>query len=159
MNERYQKNTAPAGKTRKSAAAAKPKRPTGAGGSSASKKSSSAGKRASGQRIPLHPPTAEYRLWRRIWLGLMVAAMAIIALSWWLMQEKSPYGLYALIAAYVVLGVGLFIDFVKLRRLRLDWQASGGTLPDARSEKPGKVEDSTTNDADAQADDSSSAKH
>lgn len=150
MNERYGKNTAPAGKTRKSAAAAKPKRPASSG---ASDKGSSAGKGAAGKggrkQIPLHPPTPEYRFWRRVWLGLMVLAMALVGASFWLMQRNEPAGTWVLIATYAVLGVGVFLDFYKLRKMRLEWAKSGGTLPEAAPEKKKDKNDADTSSADS----------
>lgn len=149
MNERYQKHTAPAGKTRRSAAAAKPKRPDATGSSSPSKGSSAKKGRpsvAGRPQLQLHPPTPEYRFWRRIWLGLMVAAMALVGASFFLMRQNDRLGTFTIAATYIVLGIGLAIDFVKLRKLRMEWAASGGKLPAADKSETDDDAGSSAND-------------
>lgn len=135
MNPRYAKHTAPAGTTRKSAAAAKPKR--SAGDAPVSKKGSSSGKPA--RSTMLHPPTPEYKKLRRVWWALLGGAMAFSTLSWWLWQNETlrTYGNYVLVAAYACLAFAIWLDFARLRPLRLKYNASGGKA--AKAEKPAKA--------------------
>lgn len=125
MNERYQKHTAPEGKTRKSAAAMKPKR-------SGSSQSDSKPAKAS---VPLAPDTEEYRRTRRVWWGLLVAAIVLVTIAWYL-QQYTPYKQ----AGYIVLGFAygsifsaIWLDFTKLRRMRDEWRKSGGKAPKSTS--------------------------
>lgn len=125
MNERYQKNTAPAGKTRKSAAAAKPKRHAA---SSATSKSS-AGKPAEKRKLmAVNPPTPEFRFWRRIWWALLITAMLLSVGTWFLYRDPDlrKIGQYGLLVSYAFIGAALWLDMTKLRRMRQAWVQSGG---------------------------------
>lgn len=125
-NQRYTHDK-PAGKTRKSAAAAKPKR--AAGDSSVSKtpaKGAAKDARRSRAQMIVHPPTPEYKRWRRIWFGLLGAAMVLATVSWWLWRTNEQLGLYVLVAAYVSIGVAIWVDWTKLRVLRAAYIAAGG---------------------------------
>jgi hypothetical protein len=122
LNERYQKNTAPAGKTRRSAAAAKPKRDSG----TASKAKPKAKR---GSAFLGDPKTEEFRALRKLWWILLIGSLVITAGSL-AVQELTPYSK----VASVMLGVGytlilyaLFLDFFKIRKMRKAWQASGGS--------------------------------
>ena len=125
-NERYQKHTGPAGKTRKSAAAAKPKRSVG--GAATPKPKS--GKSSSAKREPMivNPPTPEYKRWRTYWWVLLGAALVLTGGSW-LVRSYAPG---ATVLASVMLAAGyasifgaLYIDWTKLRKLRLEWTSGG----------------------------------
>lgn len=125
MNERYQKHTAPAGKTRKSAAAAKPKRDAGA----QSKKKSPA-KRSRSAFIG-NPPTEEFRRLRKLWWillgGSLIFTMGSLAIREWLQS----WALYQQVAGamlgigYVMIGAALYIDLTKIRKMRKDWIEAG----------------------------------
>lgn len=153
MNPRYAKHTAPSGTTRKSAAAAKPKR--SAGESPVSKKGSSSSKPA--RSTMLHPPTPEYKKLRRVWWGLLVGAMAFSTLSWWLWQDETwrAYGNYVLVAAYACLAFAIWLDFARLRPLRLKYNATGGK-PD-KAEKPVKEAAPAADTGSSAADDKTDA--
>jgi len=138
-NERYQKHTGPAGKTRKSAAAAKPKRSAGEAAKSKSGKSSGGSKR---EPIIVNPPTAEYKYWRKIWWILLGAAFVLTGGSWLLRS----YADQAAIAS-VMLGMGyasiftaLYIDWTKLRKLRREWMEGGRKSADKLAAEKAKAE-------------------
>jgi hypothetical protein len=121
MNERYQRNTAPAGKTRKSAAAAKPKRDAGTAG-----KSKSAAKKRSA--FLGDPKTEEFRQLRKVWWILLIASLVITASSI-AVQEFTEYSKLAsglLGLGYTLIFWAVFLDFFKIRKLRKEWQESGG---------------------------------
>ncbi len=137
-NERYQKNTSPGGKTRKSAAAAKPKRATGAAPAPA--KSKSSGK--SNKSVLTAPPTEEYRRWRRIWWYLLGAALVLTTASW-AIREYTKINVIAssvlLGAAYASIFTALYIDWTKLRRMRTEWVKAGRPAGDPGAAKSKKV--------------------
>lgn len=116
-NPRYQRD-AQIGKTRRSAASAKPKRGKGEAASSAGKKKS----RGRG-RIQLNPDTPEFKLWRRIWFGLLAAAM-VFSIGAFVFREGGPAGTPMLVAAYVCLFGAFYVDLAKIRRMRKEWLAS-----------------------------------
>ncbi len=109
-NPRYQKG-GEGGKTRRSAASAKPKR--GAGDSS---KSSSSKKKTRPRLLAPVPQDPEYRRWRKIWLGLLAAAVIFSALAWW--QQATTIGNLTLAFAYACIFTAFYVDFTKLRRIR-----------------------------------------
>lgn len=110
-NPRYQKGHE-LGKTRRSSASAKPKR--AAGDSSATQSSSTKKKRLS--LLAPVPPDPGYRKWRKIWLGLLGAAIVLSALAWW--QQATTFGNIVLGLAYGCIFTAFYIDFTKLRRMR-----------------------------------------
>lgn len=120
MNARYQKNTAPAGKTRRSASAAKPKREAGTQGASSKAKSKSKAKRPGlRQAMASVPSTPEMKRWRWVWIGLIVLALIIAALMAFVPAVRSKY-LYAGSVLYVAaLGGAVYVDFAIIRKLRL----------------------------------------
>jgi len=111
-NPRYQKD-AQVGKTRRSSASAKPKR---AAGDSATQSSKSSGKKERPKLLAPVPDDPGYKRWRKIWLGLLLAALVFSALAWW--QQAQPIGNYALALAYGCIFTAFYVDFTKLRRLR-----------------------------------------
>jgi len=137
MNERYQKNTAPAGKTRKSAASAKPKRTGDAKGSSKTKAKPSGSSRTT---YSMNPPTEEYRKLRRIWWILLGASLLLVfaslAAGQWLKQPVVANVL--VILAYVGMFGAFFLDWTKLRGMRKEWvdQQKSGKVPN--DTKPAK---------------------
>lgn len=119
-NPRYQKGTE-VGRTRRSAASAKPKR--GAGYSAEAAAAASKKKKRSRPRLlsPL-PADPVYRRWRRIWLGLLLAALVFSAAAWWATTHESEpvrtAGNVMLALAYGCIFTGFYIDLTKLRRIR-----------------------------------------
>jgi hypothetical protein len=111
-NPRYQKGHE-LGKTRRSSASAKPKR---AAGDSAAQQSSGAKKKKRPSILAPVPADPEYRRWRKIWLGLLVAAIIFSAFAWW--QQATPLGNFALAFAYSCIFTAFYVDFTKLRRMR-----------------------------------------
>jgi hypothetical protein len=136
LNARYQKNTAPAGKTRKSAAAAKPSRSDHAPAKSASSssKGSSAGKKPS---VLANPDTPEFRYWRRIWWVLVASALALTLASFALLSyaHQRTASNIVLGFAYGAIFMTFFVDWYKIRPMRK------GAYEAAKSGKPAKASD------------------
>lgn len=142
MNERYQKNTAPSGKTRRSAASAKPKRDAAESGASAKAKAKA---KAAPARTPLviNPPTPEFKFWRRTWWMLLVASFVFtlgsVAVRSWL--EQPVVATVLLVVGYAGIFAALYLDWFKLRRLRKDWmdlQKSGKVAKTAEQDSAKK---------------------
>ncbi|MDH4140757.1 MAG: hypothetical protein OEV43_09335 [Coriobacteriia bacterium] len=139
-NPRYRRD-AGVGKTRRSAASAKPKREVGERGSSGGgRKREPAKKRRWFDPLPT-PDTPEFKRWRRIWAALFVigAVLAVYALY----ARESQAGTLALVGAYICLLPAIYIDITKVRRMRkqlLAEQQSGG--------KKAKDDSSATGSAD-----------
>ena len=146
MNERYQKTTAPGGKTRRSAASAKPKRDL-AGESSSKSSSSKKSPGSSKQSFTINPPTEEFRRWRRVWwillLSSLVFTLGSVAIQYWLAPAGTDGSDPWTVAGRIMLGLGyggifaaLYIDWTKLRRMRREWaeQQKSGKVP--KTEKP-----------------------
>jgi hypothetical protein len=117
MNERYQKNTAPAGKTRRSAASAKPSRSSGEAAKPADKKTGSR------PRPVYHPPTPEYRKLRYIWWGLIGMSVALSSAAWFIWRDPSArnLGMGVLVVGYGFIAAAIWLDWSKLRPLRQAW--------------------------------------
>jgi hypothetical protein len=149
MNERYQKHTSPSGKTRKSAAAAKPKRTKP--DEPARKKSSreiERDKRRESLRkrnAMMHPPTEEYRRMRRIWWVFLGGAIVLSTVAWalWANVDNRNYGNVVLFIAYACMGIAVWIDWSKLRKIRQRWAESKGATP---AEKPDKSDSKSNSD-------------
>jgi hypothetical protein len=151
MNERYQKNTAPAGKTRKSAASAKPKRTSADAPAAPAKKTP-----AARERVVMNPPTEEFRRWRRIWwilLGGSVAfTLASLAVRSYLQQVTVANVL--LFIGYAGIFAALYLDMTKLRRLRKEWtdaQKSGSAKPSKKQSEPADKKAAETKPAEKSA--------
>ena len=121
QNPRYQKGKE-IGTTRKSAASAKPKRSAGGTGSG---KSEPEKKSRFFQPLPI-PDTPEFKRWRKIWLGLLIAAV-IFSLGAWAGQSGNvdigQAGTLSLFAAYTCIFAAVYIDVTKIRRMRKDYAA------------------------------------
>ncbi len=132
-NARYQKYTKPEGKTRRSAASVKPKRDAGTGSGSSSSKSS--GKKGSSARSRYAVPmTPEYRKWRNMWWGAL-GASATCAILYLVVNSKAVRGAIGpapglkfglLIVCYIFLGIGMYVDWKKVRPAR-DAAIRGGS--------------------------------
>ncbi len=114
QNPRYQKG-AEVGKTRRSAASAKPKRAVGDTAASAS--SSGKGKKKSRPSLLAPVPVSpEFRRWRKIWMIVLASAVVLSLVAWW--QRDTMPGAIALAGAYGCIFVSLYIDFAKMRPMR-----------------------------------------
>ena len=144
MNERYTGEER-AGKTRKSAASAKPtskaassvrvqsskpaEKPKGFFSRARNEAGKDAGTRAKEkaqkqsareERFAYHDPDSdEYKKWRRIWWICIGGAIALTALSMYLLNSVgSQAGIATLIGGYILLGASIFIDIKKVRKIR-----------------------------------------
>jgi hypothetical protein len=136
QNPRYQRH-ADIGTTRRSAASAKPKRGAGnAGDSSAGKSKGSGASKKPTRQLDIVPDTPEFRRWRKIWVGLLVAAI-VFSLSAWFFRE-SMSGNLSLVFAYSCIFSSFFIEFTKLRPMRKEWieLKAGGKKAEKRADKP-----------------------
>lgn len=133
-NARYQKYQEPAGKTRKSAAAAKPSRKPVNPNAPSPKESGT-----SKSRMPIDPQTPEFKALRKSWAIALVAATVLVLISLGARLIGQPGGFLGtqltlgsikttylgLISSvtlglgYACLGYGLYLDFYKIRPLRL----------------------------------------
>jgi Flp pilus assembly protein TadB len=124
MNPRYQKNTAPAGKTKRSASAAKPKREAGAQTGSTSVKKSSATKPAQRQSLReawrSMPSSPEMKRWRRIWLALIAAALLVAVVVGFVpgIRDNRTALMAGTVVYVITLGAAVYIDFAVIRPLR-----------------------------------------
>jgi hypothetical protein len=140
-NARYQKYTKPEGKTRRSAASAKPKRDLGKTTSDSGKSSSSKGSGRSSYAVPMTP---EYRKWRNVWWASL-GASAVSALLYVLISKQPvPQGAKVglLVVCYVFLGIGMYVDWRRVRPARHAAMHGGAQLA-APAKKVGKSEDSS----------------
>ena len=111
MNQRYQKHGKPEGKTRRSAASLKPKASSGS--------SSSSSKSGSGGTKTVFVATPEYKMWRRIWWGLLGGALAMVVASLLLQKRIPPQAQNGVLVVYaVLLGLSVYVDYKKIRPLR-----------------------------------------
>lgn len=144
MNDRYTTDER-TGKTRKSAASAKPAskaassvrlqsqgndKPKGLFSRARSQasqdqagKDKSSGTKKSQKGWVYDVPTEEYRWWRRVWWMLIVAAIALTALSLFLMNyeplRNNTYLTFApMVVGYGALIASLFVDIKKIRKIR-----------------------------------------
>lgn len=156
-NARYQKFQEPAGKTRKSAAAAKPSRKS-ADPSAAKAKSGSSAKRGAAR---MDPQTPEFKALRTRWWMLLLGGVVLVTLSWgvryldkpgtWLGTKVitlgqfnlSPAGMVAAITlglAYAGIFYALYLDFAKMRPMRQALSSGQSPKTDkpksARADKP-----------------------
>lgn len=128
MNERYGKHTAPSGKTRKSAAAAKPKRSSASTPAKPSQPSGSRKPAAKREPMAYNPDTPEYKKWRKIWWICLGTAFVSTGISFFVMPPRGPsqtIGSLLLGLGYTAIAAALYIDFTKLRKLRAEWIKSG----------------------------------
>lgn len=131
-NARYQKHSKPQGKTRKSAAAAKPKRGSQAKSPTATKKA--------GAKTPLFPKLPpDVRLWRNIGWG-MLAGGVLVSVASLLLRDAQPWYTILLLIAYVLIFGGIGIDFFKVRPTRLALMR-GGSVDTAKKKEPAEKSD------------------
>jgi hypothetical protein len=156
-NARYQKYQEPPGKTRKSAAAAKPTRKATGTSGTASKPKTAAG----GRVARVDPQTPEFKALRKRWWILLLAGVVLVTASWGVRYIDKPGGIlgsgslaigsfnmtYAALVASVTLGLAyacifyaLYLDFAKMRPMRM--AAQQGAVPTAKPPKPTKSDSS-----------------
>ena len=160
MNERYTSEERP-GKTRKSAASAKPatkaassvrvqgqksdkpkglfaKARTEANKSEAKSKSNAKSSQSKATTV-YNVPTDEYRKWRRLWMATLVAAITFTVLSFAAMNmpqfAESQLAMVTLGMGYVFLAAAIIIDIAKVRKIR---QAYNETVVNNRSKEATK---------------------
>lgn len=133
-NARYQKYTKPGGKTRRSAASAKPKREVGKAGES----TSSSKKSTSGRGGYAVPQTPEYRKWRNVWWATLGASAACALIYLALAKSIPAQAKFALLlGCYVFLGIGMYLDWRKVRPAReAALRGESGTKPTKKVDKP-----------------------
>jgi hypothetical protein len=150
-NARYQKYQEPAGQTRKSAAAAKPSRKSADGSTSSASKSKASG---GAGKARFDPQTPEFKRLRKQWWMLLLAGVVLVTASWGVRYIDKPASFlesgrialgsnfslsYGGVLASLTLGLAyacifyaLYLDFAKMRPMRM--AASSGTQ--AKSSKP-----------------------
>jgi hypothetical protein len=156
-NARYQKFQEPPGKTRKSAAAAKPSRKATGTSGAVSKPKTAAGRRAA----RIDPQTPEFKALRKQWWILLLTGVVLVTASWAVRYIDKPGGFlsarmaigsfnttYAGLLSSVTLGLAyacifyaLYLDFAKMRPMRL--AASQGDKSASKPAKPTKADSST----------------
>ncbi len=111
LNKRYQKDVK-LGSTRKSAAAAKPKRSNAAPGSSSPAKKST---RSSGSRYQAVELPPDVKRLQKISFALLGVAVVISVLYLWQNKALGSAGSILLGIAYACMFTALYIDFAKVR--------------------------------------------
>lgn len=132
LNDRYQVDERQ-GKTRKSAASAKPKTKAAASvriqpaqktkQQKKAEQKASRSKRSDLDRKYYNPPTAQYKRLRKMWWGLLIGAVIMTAASW-LARSVLPeaVGYVTLAIAYGCIIGALYLDFSKIRKVRRAYQ-------------------------------------
>lgn len=132
MNDRYTSEEKH-GKTRKSAASAKPKSAAAASvyikPKTKTKQEKKAARRAERQhqveldRKYANPPTEEYKRLRRIWWVLLVGAIICLALSFFMRDTLGEFGfMIILVLSYVFIIAALWLEFSKMKKVRRAYQ-------------------------------------
>jgi len=133
QNPRYQKD-AKLGSTRKSAASAKPKRSAGEVSTPSKSGKSSGSKKVTAAQI--NPDTPEFKRWRKIWLGMLIAAMILSAGSFLFRESNTLATQIALVLAYACIFGAFFIDLTIIRKMRKEWLESKGAVGAKKADKP-----------------------
>jgi hypothetical protein len=125
MNARYQKNTSPAGKTKRSASAAKPKREAGAQGEAAPKKKAKAKPRLRDAFKPAVPDTPEIKRWAKIRWALLGGAVVAFIFAFFapIARTDTRFAYGTLFVYLVLLGGSFYVDFAIIRKLREEQKA------------------------------------
>jgi hypothetical protein len=136
VNPRYQKHGAPGGKTRKSAAAAKPKRASGTPPKQGDdKKHVHSERKEAAQNAWRNPGTAEFAKWRRVWYAVFGVAVALLAGSFATnyFHVDQRVGASLSWVSLLFLAAAFYVDFKKVRPIRTaayDAAMLGRTLED-----------------------------
>ena len=132
MNERYSSDAEkPAGKTRKSAASAKPvskaassvhieeKKSSGKQKSSSARASQKQKERAA-RREYLNPDTPEYKKLHAVWVVMIVIAIALTAIGLIIgnVLDNHSMGMAMVIVGDIFLVIGILLDIFKLSKMR-----------------------------------------
>ena len=142
FNERYQKQNAHAGSTRKSASSAKPKRSAGTYSAAPEKKSPAKKKQTWSDMVPSTP---EIKKWRRIWFLLLLVAVAAFGLAFWGQNIKNDFiATVGFVIELTAVGVAIAIDLVVIRKLRTQAIKDNAA---GKKGKPTKAADKTAGDA------------
>lgn len=161
MNERYTSEEHH-GKTRKSAASAKPK---SAAASSVyvkpktkTKQEKKAARRAERQkqaeldRKYANPPTEEYARLRKIWWVLLIGAVACLALSFFLRDSLGEFGfMVILVLSYVFIIAALWLEFSKMKKVRRAYQEQMESKKSKAQRKQERLEKAEAKAAKAEA--------
>lgn len=135
MNDRYQTDEH-RGQTRKSAAAMKPKTKAAAtvrvqpatktkqqkkAELKAQRQADRAKQRELDQKY-YTPPTERYKRLRRIWWGMIIAAVVMIVASLVMREVSETASFVCLGLVYVFMILALYFEFVKIRKVRKEYQ-------------------------------------
>ncbi len=125
LNARYQKNQEPPGKTRKSAASAKPARAVGSSASTSTASKGKAAKKPSAASAVFRQnlQTPEYKKIHKRWWISLGAGVALVAVSWLVRAYTSftyaeAVSMGALVLSYAAIFYALYLDFTKIRPMR-----------------------------------------
>lgn len=120
LNPRYQRDTEPAGKTRRSASSAKPKREAGQQSAPSGKPAGKPDRPSLREAMRDVPSTPEMKRWQRLWWVCMGAAVAMLVLTLVVpvFKTNTRLGFGALLIYAAFLGGGLYIQLVKIKPLR-----------------------------------------
>ena len=155
QNDRYKKD-ANIGTTRKSAASAKPKRPQAESGTSGTPAKSEKTKAKKPARVLLpNPDTTEFKRWNILNYALlgMALAFAFVVLVWGRSLEKTPF-YYLMWGGWgACLAGSMYIQIVKLRKLRQDWVDSGQAAAKAKADDKARAAKAASKEAAKAADD------
>jgi hypothetical protein len=157
MNERYKKD-AKIGSTRKSAASAKPKRELGESAKAAAPSQKPAPSK--GRILLPNPDTPEFKRWNMInYVALGAALAAAVGVLFVQQQARTPGAMVmGVVPANVVVGViwaiwgvslaaSMYIQFAILRKMRMEWEASGQAAAKAKENTKAKAAREAEKDA------------
>lgn len=149
MNDRYGAD-APSGKTRKSAASAKPKSKAAATVVTSAPKKSKQQKKADAKaerkrqqeaqreldRKYYTPDTPRYRQLRKLWWVCLIGGVLCVAASFLFREQMpEPLALGVLFAAYAFIIAAFYIDLSKIRKERQAYQRRMVALEEAEAKK------------------------
>jgi len=146
LNQRYSKYGEPTGKTRKSAASAKPKRSTG------DSPAESSGSKGGAKRTFAVPDTPEYKRLRKTWWWLLGGGMLLVGLSFLVQYQFQNVRAATALSwmALAVIGVAYYLDFKRIRPLRQ--AALRGEVPVKQAGEKGADKAAKTETSDKAAD-------
>ncbi len=156
MNERYQGDERK-GTTRRSAASAKPKTKAAASvhvqpttktpqqkkAEAKARRKQERAKQNELDRKYYNPPTKEYKNLRRAWWVVLIAAVVMVAVSWFARSWEPVWISYVTLGlSYLLIILAFYIDFSKIRKCRRKYQAemeTRHTKEDRAAEKKAKA--------------------
>ena len=164
MNDRYQ-DEGPKGTTRKSAASAKPKTKAAASvhiqsstktpqqkkAEQKAKRKAERAKQNELDRKYYNPPTAEYKRLRRLWWVVLIAAVVMVALSWFARSWEPVWISYVTLGlSYALIILAFYIDFSKIRKCRRKYQAEMEAMNTKESRRAEKAKRAADREAEKQ---------